>query len=587
MNKALIKTREVCNTWVSEANLPTILKTVYARRQLDGPATLDHSIQQLVDYQQLSNIDAAIELVYQVMRDKAHILIVGDFDADGATSTALVMRAFSSFNYNNISYLVPNRFDFGYGLSPELVAVAQDMPLIKPGTLIITVDNGIACHAGVAAARDAGFKVLITDHHLPADELPNANVILNPNLKGDQFKSKSIAGVGVAFYLMLALRAYLRKQDWFANTEVPNLANLLDLVALGTVADVVSFDHTNRILVEQGLQRIRKGQCCAGILALIKVAGRDYKKIVASDLGFSIAPRLNAAGRLDDISVGIECLLTNSTNNAKELAEMLDNINAERREIQQTMSEEAMQIVQGLESNIDEQTLPPAIVLYQADWHQGVVGIVASKVKGRLNKPVIVMAKASDTELKGSARSIQGINIRDVLEQVDKIAPETIKKYGGHAMAAGLTLAIDQLDAFKQALPIAMQQLGVDNIRANEVYIDGDLAGNDINLQNALHIRNAGPWGQAFPEPLFAGIFSLHKWRILKDAHLKMELLNEAGQQTIDAIAFNHVPEWLSDVETGQACKVHAVYRLDVNDFRGISSVQLIIEYLEKINNEV
>ncbi len=585
MSKALIKKRDVCSPWVNDTNLPDILKVVYARRQLEGSAALDHSIQQLVDYKQLSNIDAAVELMHEAMASDTHILIVGDFDADGATSTALVIRALAAFNYHNVSYLVPNRFDFGYGLSPELVAVANEMPAVKTGALIITVDNGIACHAGVAAARKAGFNVLVTDHHLPADDLPEANVIVNPNLSGDNFKSKSIAGVGVAFYLMLALRAYLREKNWFVD-KPPNLANLLDLVALGTVADVVSLDHTNRILVEQGLQRIRKGQCCAGILALVEVSGRHANKIVASDLGFSIGPRLNAAGRLEDISVGIECLLTNNADNAKELAQMLDSINQERREIQQTMSEEAMQIVSALEAGLQGQSLPSALVLYQADWHQGVVGIVASKVKGRLNKPVIVMAKANDEELKGSARSINGVNIRDVLEQVDKIAPEVIKKYGGHAMAAGLTINIDQLDAFKRILPVAMQQLGLDKVNANEIYIDDDLAAKDITMQNALHIRNGGPWGQAFPEPLFEGRFILLTWRILKDAHLKMELLNEKQQEKINAIAFNTVPDWLGDIGVNQVTHVHVVYRLDVNEFRGISSVQLMVEYIEKINEE-
>ena len=582
MTETLIKQRPICSPWVNDLSLPPILKNVYARRVLQGPENLDNSIQQLVDYKQLSNIDEAVELLYQSMLVDRHILIVGDFDADGATSIAVVMRALALFNYQHVSYLVPNRFDFGYGLSPELVDVALTMPGISKDTLIVTVDNGIACHSGVAAARAAGFKVLVTDHHLPAAELPDADVIVNPNLHGDNFKSKSIAGVGVAFYLMLALRAHLRDKNWF-NEAVPNLATLLDLVALGTVADVVSLDHTNRILVEQGLQRIRQGRCVPGIQALIKVAGRQYKKLVATDLGFALAPRLNAAGRLEDISVGIECLLTDNIDNAMQLAQILDTINQERRDIQQQMSDEAMQIVQQLEGQLQQQALPPALVLYQPDWHQGVVGIVASKVKAEVNRPVIVFAKVSEQELKGSARSIDGVNIRDVLEQLDKMYPHIMRKYGGHAMAAGLSIDIAQYDAFQQALTQAMQQLGVDQIRANEIYTDGHLASTDLTLQNAMHLRLAGPWGQAFPEPLFEGVFVLQDWRVLKDAHLKMSLSQQAGTDTIEAIAFNQVPDWLKATESDDDIQLHIVYRLDVNDFRGINSVQLIVEYIRKL----
>lgn len=584
MTEIIVKERNVLNPWVNELSMPAILKQVYARRTLESADNLDTSFQKLVDFKQLSHIDKAVELLYETMRLNRHILIIGDFDADGATSIAVVMRSLAAFNYQNVSYLVPNRFDFGYGLSPELVNVAKDMPSVEKDSLIITVDNGIACHAGVDAARDVGFKVLVTDHHLPADTLPNADVIVNPNLVDDQFKSKSIAGVGVAFYLMLALRAYLREQDWFDSAEkLPNLANLLGLVALGTVADVVSLDHTNRILVEQGLQRIRQGNCAPGILALVKVAGRNYKKLVASDLGFSVGPRLNAAGRLDDISVGIECLLTDNPNNAKELAVILDEINQERREIQQNMSDEAMQIVASLQNELQENMLPPAMVLYQSDWHQGVVGIVASKVKGHINKPVIVMARVGDNELKGSARSIPGVNIRDVLEQVDKMNSTIINKYGGHAMAAGLSLAEDQLEAFKQALPDAMRQLGLDQINDNEIYTDGSLQCHDINLQNALHIKQAGPWGQSFPEPSFEGHFTLKDWRILKGAHLKMQIISNESEQILDAIAFNVVPDWL-DENVREPLNVHLVYRLDVNDFRGINNVQLIVEHIKKAN---
>lgn len=581
MNQVAIKVREKKNAWVDELNLPSILKTIYARRQLVEPAHLDNSINQLDDYQKLSNIQAAVELLFDYLQNKRQVVIVGDFDADGATSTALVIRALKAFNHQNVFYLVPNRFEFGYGLSPELVDVAKQMPEIQENALLLTVDNGIACHAGVAAAKQAGFKVLVTDHHLPAATLPNADVIVNPNLPNDAFVSKSIAGVGVAFYLMLALRAYLREKQWFENMPLgePNLANLLDLVALGTVADVVSLDHTNRILVEQGLRKIRQGHANAGIQALIKVAGRDANKLVASDLGFAIAPRLNAAGRLEDISIGIECLLCDDKQKAMQLASLLDQINAERRLIQEQMSAEALAICQELENNLEDNQHQPATILYRPEWHQGVVGIVASKIKSHVNKPTIVFARVSDTELKGSARSIDGINIRDVLEQLDKCDNSILQKYGGHAMAAGLSLSIDKLDDFIKTIPIAMQQLGYGEKQLQEIYTDGELNVDDICLNNAWHIRKAGPWGQAFPEPTFQGEFILKEWKILKAVHIKMQLFDQQRRKQFTAIAFNQSADLIEKCQAEK--KLNLVYRLDLNEFRGVTNLQLLVEHIE------
>ncbi len=581
MIPTIIKERDVINPWVDELAMPDILKRVYARRKIEDKKDLDNSLAQLADYSQLSNINEAVQLIYQAIIEQKQILVVGDFDADGATSTAVLLRALHMLGHSKVDYLVPNRFDFGYGLSPELVEVAAEMNGMQAGSLIITVDNGISSITGVAAARKAGFDVLVTDHHLPGDVLPEANAIVNPNLKGDKFLSKSIAGVGVAFYIILALRAYMREQDYFANREVPNFATLLDLVALGTVADVVSLDHTNRILVEQGLRRIRQGQACAGIVALLAVSKKNMHSLVTTDLGFALAPRLNASGRLEDISVGIECLLTDDASHANSLAATLDQINIERREIQQTMSDEAMLIVEKLQQDLKGKELPSVIVLYHPDWHQGVVGIVASKIKSLLKKPIIVMAKVNDDELKGSCRSIQGVNIRDVLEQVDKTDNTLINKYGGHAMAAGLSLHPDQLEGLKAGLGQAMDDLGLSDINDNELYTDGALPGKDITLENAQSLRLAGPWGQSFPEPVFEGQFILKKWRILKDAHLKMELLSE-NNQYLDAIAFNTVPDWLDELN-GQEIKISLVYRLDVNEFRGTSSVQLLVENINRI----
>lgn len=584
MNHVAIKVREKKNAWVEELKLPAILKKIYARRTLHNADHLDNSVAQLANFQKLTNVDAAVELLFRYVSSQRQIVVVGDFDADGATSTALVIRALQAFNHFNAIYLVPNRFDFGYGLSPELVAAARQMPNIEANALFMTVDNGIACHAGVAAAKAAGFGVLITDHHLPAETLPNADVIVNPNLPNDQFVSKSIAGVGVAFYLMLALRAYLRDKDWFVNEPngEPNLAKLLDLVALGTVADVVSLDHTNRILVEQGLQRIRQGQANAGINALIKVANRNAAKLVASDIGFAVAPRLNAAGRLDDMSIGIECLLSDDPAQAERLASVLDQINTERREIQQQMSAEALAICQDVENNLEDNVNNPVTILYKPEWHQGVVGVVASKVKGVVHKPTIVFAQVSDSELKGSARSIEGINIRDVFEQLDKIDNTIMLKYGGHAMAAGVSIVADKLTDFMQTMPLAMQQLGYADSTQQEIFTDGELATADITLNNAWHIRKAGPWGQAFPEPSFQGQFIIQACKVLKDVHIKLQLTDLQQAKHFSAIAFNQSYDIIQRCQENS--KVNLVYRLDLNDFRGSTTLQLLIEHIDIID---
>ncbi|MHA6613975.1 single-stranded-DNA-specific exonuclease RecJ [Photobacterium damselae] len=553
--------------------IPARLKRIYASRGITHDGELERGAKGLLSYNQLHGMAQAVDLLEQALRNNQRIIIVGDFDADGATSSALSVLAFKMLGCQNVDYLVPNRFDDGYGLSPEVV----DQALAKGVEVIMTVDNGVSSLPGVAYAKEKGLTVVVTDHHLPGDILPNADAIVNPNLNECGFPSKALCGVGVAFYLMLALRAQLRATDWFTQQNIPepNLAELLDLVALGTVADVVALDGNNRILVHQGLQRIRAGRCRPGIQALIEVANRDPQKIVTSDLGFALGPRINAAGRLDDMAFGVELLLCDNIQSARRMATELDGLNQTRKEIEQGMKEEALAICERLKFSAND--MPYGLVLFQKDWHQGVIGILASRIKEKFHRPVICFADAGNEQIKGSCRSIPGLHMRDVLDLIDTQNPGMIAKFGGHAMAAGLTIDTKQLDAFSRAFDQAVRnELGEDELKG-VLLTDGELEANEFNLDTAEMLRAGGPWGQQFPEPTFDGTFRLLHQKLVGGKHLKMMVEPLHGGSVIDAIAFNVDLKRWPDASVQQ---VELVYRLDINEFRGNRSVQLMIEHL-------
>lgn len=556
--------------------LHPVLQRVFCNRAISSIEELDTSLQSLLPFSGLKGMEEAVVLLSSSLQQQRRILIVGDYDADGATSTALAIKALRAMGFVHLDYLVPNRFEYGYGLSPEIVAVATQ----RTPDLIITVDNGIASLDGVAAAQAAGIKVLITDHHLAGAQLPTAEAIVNPNQPGDLFASKSLAGVGVIFYTMLALRSHLRETGWFAQQSItePNLASLLDLVALGTVADVVGLDHNNRILVSQGLARMRQGQCCEGIKALCEVSGREFQRLNSSDLGFALAPRLNAAGRMEDMSLGIECLLSEDAETARALALQLNDLNLQRREVEGQMQEEAMAILEQLE--VEESELPAAICLYDPDWHQGVIGILASRIKERFYRPVIIFADAGDGQLKGSARSIPGLHIRDALDAVASTQQGLITRFGGHAMAAGLSLNAGSLEAFQLALQTQVAAtLRPEDLQA-DLYSDGELAEKEMDLSLAQTLRYAAPWGQGFPAPSFHGEFQIISRRIVGHKHLKLQLRLHDGKQIFDAIAFNVTDEeWPASITS-----VRAVYGLDENIYAGQHSLQLMIEHLQPLS---
>ena len=551
--------------------LHPLLARVYAARGA-GADELDLSLARLLPPARLHNADRAALLLADAIAQHKKLLIIGDFDADGATSTALAVSALRQFGAVNVDYLVPNRFDYGYGLTPEIVALAAT----RHPDLIITVDNGISSIEGVEAATALGIATVITDHHLAGRELPAADVIVNPNQPGCEFPSKNLAGVGVIFYVMLALRAELRSRGWFEQRQEPNLAHYSDLVALGTVADVVPLDHNNRILVAAGLQRIRAGQARPGITALLEVASRDSRSIVASDLGFAVGPRINAAGRLDDMSIGIECLLSEDPGRAASLAMQLHQLNQDRRVIEGDMQEEALRELAQLKL-VEEGDPPVAMTLYQSGWHQGVIGILASRIKDRLHRPTIAFADGDDGQIKGSARSIQGIHIRDILDAVAVRNPGLISKFGGHAMAAGLSLARDDYERFAAAFVAEVERHAADVDLQAVIDSDGELAEDDFQLELATALRFAGPWGQHFPEPIFDGIFKLVSQRLVGEKHLKMTLFPANGSQLLDAIAFNVDLDIWPDSAIEH---VEIAYRLDVNEFRGQRSVQLVVEHL-------
>ncbi|MFV2061006.1 MAG: single-stranded-DNA-specific exonuclease RecJ [Gammaproteobacteria bacterium] len=572
----IIKHRAKNNSDIEFKNYSSILERIYQQRDITDISQLDISLSKLHDYKLLKGIDAAVSLLIATLKTQGKICIVGDFDADGATSCALAIRGLKEFGFKHVTYQVPNRFDYGYGLTPELVnhIVNENKP-----DLIITVDNGISSIKGVALARQLVIDVIVTDHHLPGSELPNANAIVNPNQPADKFSSKMLAGVGVMFYLLMALRAELRNLDWFTlnNQTEPQLAKWLDIVALGTIADVVPLDHNNRILVSQGLARIRAGKCVPGILALLKIAGRDFQRCVASDIGFTVGPRLNAAGRLDDITIGIECLLTDEKNVAMSYAQQLDQLNRSRREIESEMSASVERHLSALQlSNKNSKDLPLGLCLYDPDWHQGVIGILASRIKERLHRPVIAFAKDKNGEIKGSARSIQGLHIRDVLEAISATHPDLILKFGGHAMAAGLSLLENSFDLFNTAFNAELNNCLNKDLLQNVIYSDGALEKEHLTLKTAENLRYAMPWGQGFPEPVFDGEFEVVNSRIVGKKHLKLVLRGADSDNIYDAIAFNQ-----SDVHDLRSKDIISIaYRLDVNEYQGRESLQLMVEHI-------
>ncbi len=550
--------------------LHPVLRRVYAARGVRSARELDTGLEHLTPVGTLESVEAAAQLLL-AERDGGRILVIGDFDADGATSTALMLRALRAWGFT-ADLLVPNRFEFGYGLTPQIVRVAAER---KP-TLIVTVDNGIASLAGVEEARAHGIKVLITDHHLPGEQLPAARVIVNPNLPGSRFASGSLAGVGVAFYVLAALRRQLGAAG-LLGAAAPGVAEWLDLVALGTVADLVPLDHNNRVLVDQGLKRIRAGRCVAGIRALLALASREPARLVSADLGFTVGPRLNAAGRLEDMSIGIQCLLEDDPVAAAALAARLDALNRERREIEARMQAEALAAVRGLAERDPHAEQRSAVCLFDPQWHQGVVGLVASRVKDRLRRPVIAFAAAGDEELRGSARSVPGIHIRDVLAQLDARHPGLIGRFGGHAMAAGLTLARAALDPFAACFDATVAAWPERSALRDAIETDGALAVQDIALETAEALRAGGPWGQAFPEPSFDGVFTVRTARVVGERHLKMWVQGERNR-AFDAIAFNSLdPQAEAPLPQGER---RLVYRLDVNEYQGERRLQLLVDHI-------
>ena len=604
------------------SQLHPLLKKIYANRGITRLEQINYSLKSLLDYSSLKSIDLASEIVSKAIMQQKKIVIIGDFDADGATSCALMMRAFKAFGLHSVDYLVPNRFDFGYGLSPQIVDVAAGLatglavlPAASQATsvtesavakpdLIVTVDNGISSIAGVERANELGIQVVITDHHLAGDDLPQAAAIVNPNQPGCEFPSKVIAGVGVAFYLMLAVRACLRRKGWFCDRSIskstsqtmsqvttksrsnsagriePNMASYLDLVALGTVADVVPLDDNNRILVEFGLQRIRANKACAGINALLDIAGKSAKNCSSQDFGFIIGPRLNAAGRLDDMSIGIECLLSDNHAQAASYASTLNQMNQQRRQIEGEMLEQANVLLdKQLQSLNNNAVIPSALALYDEQWHQGVVGLLASRIKEKFHRPVIAFADAGNGELKGSGRSIPGLNIRDVVDAISKQHTQLIDKFGGHAMAAGLTIKQDQFALFQQAfdeqVSAALRPEDLNNVSESDGPVDEEY----MTMVTSELFKFASPWGQQFPEPVFDDVFKLVNWRIVGEKHLKMDLAKEDTGEYYAAIAFNKTD---ADLPAGDD-NIRIVYRLDVNEFRGKRSLQLIVQHIEAL----
>lgn len=560
-------------------SIPAILKRIYINRGITDVAQLETSARGLHSYQQLGGIDQAVELLFQAINEQKRIIVVGDFDADGATSSALSVLALRMLGSNNVDYLVPNRFEDGYGLSPEVV----DQALELGAEMIMTVDNGVSSIEGVRYAKENGITVLVTDHHLPGQVLPDVDAMVNPNLDSCAFPSKALAGVGVAFYLMMALCVYMRKQNWFAQQgmQEPKLMELIDLVALGTVADVVPLDENNRILVHQGLQRIRAGKARPGIQALIEVAKRDARRLVASDFGFALGPRINAAGRLDDMSFGVELLMCNNIHAARRMASELDGLNQTRKEIEEGMKQEAMAFCERLQFG-ENSELPYGLALFQRDWHQGVIGILASRIKEKFHRPVIAFADGGEGTIKGSCRSIPGLHMRDALDFIDTQNPGLIIKFGGHAMAAGLTIKEQDFERFSRLFDDVVKKELDEAALKGVIMSDGELKPEEFSMHVAEQLRSGGPFGQAFPEPIFDGEFKVLHQKLVGEKHLKLMLeplyKGHPTNVMIDGIAFNvDLRRWPdASVKT-----VRLAYKLDVNEFRGNQSLQLMIDHIE------
>ncbi|MBY8097677.1 single-stranded-DNA-specific exonuclease RecJ [Vibrio fluvialis] len=559
--------------------IPTLLRRIYLNRGVESVEQLEKAAKALHSYTQLHGIDAAVELLFEAIKQQKRIIVVGDFDADGATSSALSVLALRMLGSHNVDYLVPNRFEDGYGLSPEVVEQA----LAMNAEMIMTVDNGVSSIEGVRFAKQHGLQVLVTDHHLPGSQLPDVDAMVNPNLQQCAFPSKALAGVGVAFYLMMALCVHMRKCGWFAEQGMaePKLMELIDLVALGTVADVVPLDENNRILVHQGLQRIRAGKARPGIQALIEVAKRDARKLVASDFGFALGPRINAAGRLDDMSFGVELLLCNNIHAARRMASELDGLNQTRKEIEEGMKQEAMAFCERLQFGKDTE-LPHGLVMFQRDWHQGVIGILASRIKEQFHRPVIAFADGGDGLIKGSCRSVAGLHMRDALDKIDTQNPGIILKFGGHAMAAGLTIEEKNFERFSRLFDEVVRQDLDEALLKGVILTDGELTPEEFSMHVAEMLRAGGPWGQAFPEPVFDGEFKVLHQKLVGEKHLKLMLEPlYKGHPTnimIDGIAFNvDLRRW----PDASVKIVRLAYKLDINEFRGNQSLQLMVDHIE------
>lgn len=554
-----------------------LLERIYAARGVKDSSELDYQLARLLK-PTFKGLDEALDLLADAIYSEAKILIVGDFDADGATSSALAVLGFRMFGHKNVDFLVPNRFEYGYGLTPEIVEVAAGY---HPD-IILTVDNGISSVEGVAAAQALGIAVVVTDHHLPGSTLPNADAIVNPNQPDCPFPSKNLAGVGVIFYVMTALRTRLREMGWFDEQSIPDpkMTDLLDLVALGTVADVVPLDHNNRVLVTQGLMRIRAGYCRPGIRAIAEIAGKSLANLRASDFGFAIGPRLNAAGRLDDMSLGIRCLMSDSEYEARDIAQQLDELNRDRKAIEAGMQQEALKSLEPIIQRAPDE-LPWGLCLYDQTWHQGVIGILASRIKERFHRPTIVFADADHGEIKGSARSIDGFHIRDALDAVAAKHPHLLTKFGGHAMAAGMSLRAEHFAEFAAAFDSEVKrQLTPESLDAT-LFSDGVLDAHEFTLDLAAQLRDAGPWGQHFPEPVFDGQFRVVQRRVLSDKHLKLTLApNGDSRMIVDAIAFN-VDQALC--QNTSLDWVRIAYKMDINEFRGKTQLQLLVDHIEPL----
>lgn len=568
-----LRRREVDDSIALPEEISPLLRRLYASRGVKSAGDLERGLKGMLHWRSLTGVEKAVEMLHDAFEKNLRIMVVGDFDADGATSTALSVLSLRAMGCQSVEYLVPNRFEDGYGLSPEVV----DQAHARGAQMIMTVDNGISSHEGVDHAHALGIRVLVTDHHLPGEKLPNADAMVNPNLIDCPFPSKSLAGVGVAFYLMLVLCSHLKEKGWFERRgiAVPKIVEFLDLVALGTVADVVPLDANNRILTWQGLSRIRAGVCRPGIKALLEIANRDAAKLVASDLGFALGPRLNAAGRLDDMSVGVALLLSDNLGEARMLANELDALNQTRKEIEQGMQAEALTLCEQLERGRAE--LPGGLAMYHPEWHQGVVGILASRIKERFHRPVIAFAPAGNGQLKGSGRSIQGLHMRDALERLDTLHPGLMLKFGGHAMAAGLSLEEERFEEFQRHFGELVTEWLDPALLQGEILSDGELSQQEMTLEMAQMLREAGPWGQMFPEPLFDGRFRLLQQRLVGERHLKVMVEPVGGGPLLDGIAFNVDTAIWPD---NGVREVTLAYRLDINEYRGNRTLQLIIDHL-------